>query len=243
MGRGRISWSASQEKRLRDAVRAFNSTITRLEKTGKYDVLPNRVNIETEKSRIMTRDQLYQREKELNRFLMKNKKKAQDVVEVDGVSMPSYLVTEFKNVLRSNNKKREELRNKIVPDLANKSAPEQATYYANKNLIAKSEHVEDPYDYADRLDEEVSEKYFSDVLYMDNYIAVLTENFLDIADGIIEIILKLQEKPGALREIMESPDMEKEINYLYPDKDLTKYQEKRRNLLRYWDNVAKKYGL
>lgn len=213
-----------------------------MKNSGKYDVVPNKVNFSQEKARIMTRDQLYQREKELSRLLKKNKRDAQDVVEVDGVNLPKYLVQEFKNVKRANNKKREELRGTIAPDLVGMSKPEQATYYADKNIAPTPDEVSNPYDYPDRLDEEITEKYFSDVLYFDNYLKALSDPvYQGIYSEVEEILTRLQDIPRAIREIMESPDVEKNIDYLYPSKDMTQTAKKIQEVVSYWRRMEAKY--
>lgn len=243
LGRGFIRWTQNQVSRLREAVRAFNATVTKMVNSGKYDVVPNKVNLEKEMGRITTRDQLYQRERELRRILKKNRKDAQEVVEIDGVKMPRYLPREYKNATRSVNRQRAELRETIAPGIGEMSKPEQAYYYANRNLIDLPTVPQNPADMADMYDEFIDEKYFTDILYFDNYMDALKKNFPTIADEIEQIILKLQENPRALRQVMESPDIEKEIDYLYPDRDLTKYEEKQRNLMRYWEGVSKRYAL
>ena len=64
MARARIKWNSAQERRLREAVSKYNAAITRMEKSGNYDVIPNKTSVAREKNLIETRDELYQREKE-----------------------------------------------------------------------------------------------------------------------------------------------------------------------------------
>lgn len=241
MGRGQIRWTQAQQERLLKAVRVFNATITRMENSGLYDVVPNRVTFGEEMNRIQDRDQLYQREKELKRITKKSRKDAQDVVEVDGVTMPKYLIREYKNSVRLVNRRREELRDKIAPGLLDMTKPEQAHYYSNKNIKELPDYLEDPHDYADGLDEINYEKYYSDLIYFDNYITTLEKNFPRVYDIIGKQLVDIKDIPGAMREIMESPDIEKEIDYLYPGKDMTEYQRKEQALLTYWEMQWNKY--
>lgn len=237
-GPGKIRWLVSQQKRLKDAVRKYNAAITRMKNSGKYDVVPNYVSYENEKKGIHTRYELYQREKELNRILLKNNSKAQDVVTVNDVTMPRYLKDEIRYSKQAINRRRENLIHRLYPDFDEMSRPEQGSVLANKNLNKVKGNYFTPED----LDLLKSQQYINYDYQMDIYISEW-ENLSDNRD-VPRIINRFRhENPQAFYEIMEREDMETSLDYIYPPgrsanmEAMASRHKKVIDYWEYWENV------
>lgn len=249
MARARITWNSAQERRLREAVSKYNAAITRMEKSGNYDVLPNKTSVAREKNLIETRDELYQREKELGRILVKNKPDALDFVDMDGYIAPKYLADEIKYATRTINTRRKEQREQLLnransfrSEMYNEplSSIEEITMLSNKNLV---ELHEDYYVDGDDLDDLWEEMYPKTYQYAEKYKEAWMEYngnsfVLDVIDYMAE------NYPDELALIFESGDDEVEINYIYSvekSSDKTPVIIRHNNIMRYWNEVYHTY--
>lgn len=236
MARGKIRWIKRQVERLRKAVSSFNAAVTRMEKSGKYDHVPNKVDMQTEMGRIDTRDQLRQRLVELGRILKKNKPDAQDVVQApDGSKVPRYLITEARNAKRAVNRQRQELRDTIYPDWDNMKPWDKAADRSDRNI----QPLKADYWSAEDLEYLWGEKYVKDEDYLQNYIATMRSisAWDEVSQELEDIIRDITKKPRALRQIFEEQHDETEIYYLYPvsKEDLTPFQIRYNRVIRFWN--------
>lgn len=249
MARARISWNSAQERRLRTAVSKYNAAISRMEKSGKYDVLPNKTTIAREKNFIETRDELYQREKELGRILVKNKPDALDIVGMDGYTAPKYLADEIKYAIRSINERRRNQREQLLTransfrdEIPNNvvSPLDEITMLSNKNLINLNE---DNYFNGDDLDVLLDEMYPQTYKYAELYKEQWEQyNGDPMVSDVIDYMA--ENYPDELNLIFESGDDEVEINYIYSsDKSSDKTPEvnRHKNIKDYWNEVYHQY--
>ena len=271
MARSRISWNANQEARLRKAVSSYNAAVTRMAKSGKYTAVPNKTTFEQEKSRIETRDELRQREKELGRILVKNKKDANEPVNVGSDEMPfivpKYMKDEISLAVKSINKERLQRRLRLFTDagdvskeLAQKGgmivtehgyvdprtgevidALGKATAYSDKNLNPLNE---DNYRDGDDLDDVWDEKYPQTYKYAEQYKEAWMAYNGD--PMVLEVIDYMADHyPDELKDIFDSGDDEVEINFIY---DTSKSSDKTPTVMRhnaikeYWGDIYYRYA-
>lgn len=212
-----ISWTANQLSKLSKAVRSYNTAITRMAKSGKYDSLPNYTDVESERAHIRTRQQLDTRVKQLGRILKKNNPSADKPVEVNGLTVPQYLKKEIQNTARTVNDERRKYRETLFGDFEGMSEIRKATLMANKNLA--DVHEED-YVTGDDFDDLLSELYPDLRDYIDKYINVWEDFGGD--EEVIEIIERFgEENPEKFKEIIEGDYDETQIDYIYPSKGST----------------------
>lgn len=240
--RSRIKWNANQVSRLRKAVSSYNAAITRMEKSGNYDLLPNKTSMEREMGLIETRDELYQRERELGRILVKNRPDAQKPVSIttdNGVFIvPEYMRNEIKLAVRAINDRRREQREKLFPEGITQE--ERLTYLSGKNL---KDLDEDYYYDGDDLDDVWSAMYPQTYKYAEQYKAVWMEyNGDPIVPEIIDWFA--DNEPDELAFLFESGYDEVDIHYIYSmDKssDRTPMVIRHNNILRFWNNQYRQY--
>lgn len=242
-GRSRISWTPSQRKRLADAVRAFNGTITRLERSGRYDILPNRVNVADEMRLINTRDQLRTRVGQLRRILKGVRPDSQDVVTLsDGSTTPRWMRDEVRRSYRMVTRRRDELRSEIYPEWDKMTRAQQARALADKNIAPLD--VEESYYTPQGLDDLTRERYMNDYVYMDQYLDVWGQWHAANPgyNEVVRIIRRLvSDYPGLLHRILEEDHDEASIEYLYPEfgsRRISAYREpfkqRSNNVVRFW---------
>lgn len=219
-GRGSIRWTANQVQRLKKAIAAYNGAVTRMEKSGKYEVVPQKTSFDQEVLLLMglSRNELYKREKALGRILKKNNKRAADVVEYNGKTMPRYLKQEASYTKRSINYQRDKLKRTIYPEWDDMSKPEQLTALSGRNLHPDTR---EPGEIALDLDAATRDRYASDFIYMDRYLEVLYEvNGEGWPYGNVSAIIKelVANHPDHIRKLMEAKsNPELELEYLYPE--------------------------
>lgn len=208
---------------MRDAVSKYNAAVTRMARSGKYDSVPNYTSFEEEKARIYTRDQLYRREKQLGRILVKNNPGATNVVEAGGIKVPKYLKDEIRYTKQVRDEETRRRREELFADFVGMTNMQKATVMTNKNLFVDDEYEFDydyPY-YEDITGDDwmmlLSLEYPEVALYADQYLAVWDELGGDGELG--DIISRfMEENPEALVDIFDSGDTRVEIEYIYPDK-------------------------
>lgn len=236
-----ISWNANQQRRLREAVRKYNAAVTRMRRSGLYDEVPNYIDYIEQKDMIKNRNQLYQRERELGRILLKNNPKANDVitkvVEGEEFKIPRYLDSEIKNNRRNVNRRRSELRYDLYPNWDEMSPVEQSSKKANKNV--DDIDPEETYYTGDDLDELVKEKYMTVQTYMETYIDVLQyeDGWSGARDEVISIIQDMLAKnPERLLQIYEGDYDEVQFYYIIESNqtDPTPFYRRRQNTVAFW---------
>lgn len=240
-----ITWNANQTRRLKEAVRKYNSAITRMRRSNLYDETPNYVDYSSEYSMIKDRNQLYQRERELSRILLKNNPKANDVIVKmvgdEEVRIPRYLDTEIKYNRRNVNRRRSELRYDLYPNWDDMSPVERATKSANKNL--QDIDPDGTYYTGADLDELIKEKYTTVQSYMDTYIEILEyeDGWSGARDEVIAIIKELQAKnPEHLLRLYELDYDEMQFYYIIESNqtDPTPFYRRRNNTVAFWRRQA-----
>lgn len=240
-GRNPIRWNANQQKRLKEAVRKYNAAITRMVKTGRYDVLPLKTSFQHEKERIRTRDELYKRERQLLRILVKNNKKALDPVNVDGEIAPMYLVQEERYARRSINLRRKKMLDELYPNWEEYTPVQKASRLADKNLTPIKYRGVSGY----RLESYRSMEYTGVFEYVDNYLAAwrMWSHDAPSYSSVEEIIARFRnEKPDKLILIFEGNWDEATIEYIYPNSAYQLEFAKRQDAVgRFWTRMEEKY--
>lgn len=205
--------SSSDLAKLRKAVKAYNAAVDRLYNTGNFDYVPLKTNMFQEREFINSKSELNTRIKQLRRILTTEKPDAQTPVIVNGASVPKYMVDEAESIARDINSTRRALRDSLYPEWEEMSPQQKAVALSNRNLsdIDPEDYYTD-YDLQDLVDEQ----YQSVMKKADVYISVW-EDFngaSDIPDKIREMA---ENDPDGFKILMESPDIEKEIEYVYGD--------------------------
>ena len=205
--------------KLRKAIKSYNSAIDRMAKSGKFDYLPLKTNIVQELEFIENSKQMNTRIKQLRRILTTEKNDAQDIVRVWNVNTgevgfaPKYLQDEIKYITRDINSTRKALRESLYPEWDTFSPQQQAAALSNRNLVEL-----DPEDYIDGMDlkDLLDEQYSSVMKKADVYISVWQDfNGNPEIPGMIREMA--ENDPDGFKRLMESADIEKEIEYVYGD--------------------------
>lgn len=266
-------WTAERRERLAKAVGQYNATVTRLDKIYRGAVeLPNYVDLAIEYTRIGNAKQFNTRIKQIERILKKNAPDAQDIIEVSpGRYMLKYLKRELQYAQRKNNAWSSRLREELYPNWDDMSPVEKATARASSNI---DEDMRDTSDMGgDDLDDMWSAEWDKAWEYFQRYLSVWDEYHASY-EGYAEVSRIINDfyayKPAALVTILEGPDPEKDISYIYPtgrelramgkqfrktksgrsvpvfgqmSPDLTPAELKRRNVLKFWQRKAADYGI
>lgn len=208
--------NAQQLAALRKAVKSYNSAIDRMAKSGKYDVIPTKTNMFREKEFISDKTDFNLRVKQLRRILTTEKKGAQDAVDFHGYVMPRYMRDEIKNIVRSSNERRKAIRSELFPNFDELTPLQKANVTSNKNLMPLDEaDYSTPEDFDDLLQEEYPNIPMKAEIYIDEWNK--NRGNPEVPKLIREIA---QGDPFGFQRLMEGPDIEKEIEYIYSD-DLT----------------------
>lgn len=205
--------NAAQLKALRKAVTSYNSAITRMQKSGKYDVRPLKTSMAREKEFITSKQDLNLRVKQLRRILTTENKGAQDPVEFHGSTMPRYMKDEIRNVVRLANERRKALRSELIPWFEDYTPVQKANVLSNRNL---AELHEEDYTTGEDFEDLLEEQYPNIPAKAEIYIDVW-EDFGGSSE-VSEMIREMaEEDPDGFQRLMESDDIEKEIEYVYGD--------------------------
>jgi hypothetical protein len=193
-------------------------------KSGKYDVIPSKTNMFREKEFISDKTDFNLRVKQLRHILTTEKKGAQDAVEFHGYVMPRYMKDEIRNIVRSSNERRKAIRSELFPNFDELTPLQKANVTSNKNLTPLDESN---YSTAEDFDDLLQEEYPNLPIKAEIYIDVWNEN--NGSPEIPELIREMaQEDPYGFLKLMEGPENEKEIEYIYPDSVTASKQSKRR---------------
>ena len=207
--------SARQLANLRTRIRAYNRTVEQWRESGIYATVPLPTTVENEMRYISDKRSYTERMEQLGRALKSKNKHAADIVVYKGYDLPSYMVKEVQNIVRQKNKEKAEMRKQLFVDWKYISPVKKASLLANKNLrnIEADDYLSDVSgDYEDILEE----AYPNMPAKAEIYINVWEDN--GGAEDVPEIIRYLAENdPEGFKILMESPDIEKDIEYVYPD--------------------------
>lgn len=199
--------------KLRKAIKSYNSAINRLAASGKYDFVPLKTNMVQEMEFIENSKQMNTRINQLSRILTTNNKNAQNPVNLNGFIVPQYMRDEMSYIIRDENSSRQALRKDLYPEWDSLSPQQQAAALSNRNLVEL-----DPEDYTDGSDLQdlLNEQYSGVMKKADVYISVWQD-----FNGNTEIPGMIREMaendPDGFKRLMESADIEKEIEYVYGD--------------------------
>lgn len=234
-GAGRIKWTYDQIERLRKAIVAYNRVIdtldTRME-YGEYDLVPSKTTLAKEMGRIGTRQELYQRERRLRRIARDDQ---QLPVDYYGNEVPRYLAEQMEMEKRDVNDARKKAREGNY-DWDNMDEVERATAKARGNIGELEGEYRTPEDLQNLIDMHYAE---TDASYMEQYIAewqrycVIREYEQEVIDNINWLV---DNKPDALRRILERGYIQALIEYIYPvssDMSLDVYS-RHKNIVEFW---------
>lgn len=213
-------FNPAQLLRLRKAVYSYNAAVKRMAASGKYDVVPNPTTMARERELISNARDLSTRIKQLRRVLTTVKKGSQNVVTFKGIKMPKYMKDEIRNIVRDLNKERKQLREELFPDWDELSPRQRATAQSDRNL--NDLHEED-YTTAEDFDDLNDEKYPN----MPRQAEIYIDTWLNNGENpeIPKLIREMAQCEYGFKLLMESPDIEKEVRYIYPDDKNTPYKE------------------
>lgn len=266
-------WTAERRAAMSRAVSQFNSTITRLAKQYKGVVeLPNYVNLADEFRRVGNARQFKKRVGQLNRILKKNKSDAHDIIETSpGRYMLKYLKRELQYAQRENNRVARQLRYELYPKWDEMSPLERATASVSSNINPDTRDAGEMG--GDDLEDMWRAEWDKAWDYFQRYLEVW-EQYHGEYEGYSEVVRIINDfyayAPDGLVTILEGPDPEKDINYIYPtgrelkamgyefrknrrgrsvpkrgsvSSDMTPMESKRRNVLKFWQRKAAEYGI
>ena len=205
---------------------------------GEYDDVPNRTTLRTEMERIGTRQQLQTRIEQLKRIRRDDQ---QQPVDYYGLEVPRWQAEELARLEKRERETRQELRDSMGYD--NMDEVERATARARGNIG----DLKGVYRTADELDELTSMYYAeSDAGLMKNYIETWKQYCVvkEYEEEVIENIQWLMEnRPDALRRILERGYSQATIEYIYPTSaDMTPLIVRHNNIVAFWrEAVQGKY--
>ena len=228
---------------LRRAVSAYNRTVDRLEKSGRFDLVPNKTSMQVEMGRINSRDQLYQRVKELRRILKSVKPDAQNPVEYMGAVVPLYMKREIEGAKRIINAERRKSRYANFPGWDEMTPRERVQAETSGNIG----DLQGEYSTPDDLDDLTSQRYAeSDANYMRKYIdvwhdyCVVRKYEQQVVDDIEWLI---DNRPNAIREILDRGYIQAQIDYIYSESDdYTDTLTKHNNIVDFWRDMREYYA-
>lgn len=205
---------------------------------GEYDDVPNRTTLRTEMERIGTRQQLQTRIEQLKRIRRDDQ---QQPVDYYGIEVPRWQAEELARLEKRERETRQELRESM--DYDNMDEVERATARARGNIG----DLKGSYRTADELDELTSMYYAeSDAGLMKNYIETWKQYCVvkEYEEEVIENIQWLMDnRPDALRRILERGYSQATIEYVYPTSaDMTPLIVRHNNIVAFWrEAVQGKY--
>ena len=260
-------WTPKRVQEFGHVVASYNTIVRRLNKQfeGMGVRLPNEIKAIDERSPITNYEQYRRRIRQLKRLSKSVKSDAQEVVETDFGPTIKYLKRELSYAKRAVNKRREQKRSELYPEWESMSPVEKAIAKSQSNI---NEIVTDVNEMTgDDLDDMHHEVRWLAYDYYNNYLQAWA-NWHGDYEGyaeVVRIVTWFMEKHSwELEKILDGPDPEKTIDYLYlsageidlekfrknsrrkypsVSADLTPAETKRMNVLRFWRNQAQKYGM
>lgn len=211
-----------QLARLSRLIPKVNKVFTEWRNSGLYEESPNNTSLERELNYISENRYFNMRIKQLESVL---ESEAGKPVTRYGIVVPKFMRDEIVRGMNMENPERAKLRMELYPEWGSMTSPEKAEILSNKNL---NELYEEDYYSADMFDSLMEEIYPNMPKKAQIYIDVWLDNNGDeeTASKIMEIA---ENNPEGFKRLMESPDIEKDIEYIYPDtvKNATRHNYKR----------------
>lgn len=214
-----------------------------MKKSGKYELVPNLTSVEKEKERIKTRNDLYQREKELKRINLYVAPDAQDPIEYKGAVVPRYLAREIENTKHVINAERRKARYQLYPGWDEMTPFEQAKHEVDGNIGDLEGDYSTPDDFDDLKNQQYSE---NDAAYFSKYIAIWHEYCVvrkyeqQVVDDIEWL---LDNRPGVIRMILDRGYVQAQIEYIYDiSADLSDLLVRHNNIVDFWQDMREYYA-
>lgn len=206
--------SAAQLVELRKAIKSYNAIVNRWQSSGRYDVVPSITNLTNEMEYITDNRSYRERVNQLRRSSSRVKKDASKVVMRKGVAVPKYMADEIKYTERMVNERKKRVRSRLMPDYETLKPVQRLTQLSNKNMmdIDAEEYPTDNLTYDALLREAYPNMPKRAQVYVDVWLDMNGDP--EVARMIMEMA---ENDPEGFELLMESPDMEKEIEYIYPD--------------------------
>lgn len=206
--------TAKQLTNLVRRVNAYNRVVNSWADSGIYSSTPLETSVTQEMEYISDNRSYNERMAQLGRALPSKNRHAADPVFFKGLIVPQYMRNETRNIVRQENRQRANYRASLFPLWDYMKPSEQAAAISNKNLqdLDEEDYIGSGTDY----DDLISVHYMNMPKKAEIYIDVWIDNGGD--EDIPEIIRYLADNdPDGFRKLMESPDIEKDIEYIYPD--------------------------
>lgn len=208
--------TAAQLLELRKAIKSYNSVIGRWQSSGKYELIPNKTTIAQELDYITSNRTFRERVNQLKRASSRVKKDSGKVVMRKGYAVPKYMADEVRNMTRQKNQENARKRKRLIPDYELLKPVEKARILSNKNLTDFQEDDTfadgDPFAYDALLRETYPNMTKRAQVYIDVWLDMNGD------PEVARMIMEMAERdPEGFDLLMESADLEKEIEYIYPD--------------------------
>lgn len=262
-GVGRIRWVGSQVERFFKAGRAYNRRLRAAWKREGYSGEPPTVDLNAiyeasrrgEESPINTRNDLNRLINTWNRFNeVKRPGSTRPVTTESGEVVPRYFVTERRNQIAQENRKRNKVRRNLYPEWDDLDNVDKAIALSNKNLHPLDyPDGENPLDKIGKFGVYSSSDQEYAVRYADTLESLYSKD-KDLME-VVEIINRLSiENPLGLREVFENPmnDDVTSINFIYEESsNMTSWVDyeragrqrkgRRRQIIEFWKEVEREY--
>ena len=210
-----MAWviSAKEITAAKRRINAYNKAVKKMWDSGLYAVAPLPTTFEQEMKYMTSKRRYNERMAQLGRALPSINRHAADVVTYHGFEVPRYMRDEVKNIVKSKSSEYKEMRKQFIPAWEHLSPQRRLAEQANKNYgdMYEEDYIDSPESYQELLDIE----------YPD--VPVVAERYIEVWEdmngdpNIPNIIRELAMKdPDGFMLLMESPDVEKDIEYIYP---------------------------
>lgn len=205
--------SAKELNNLKRRINAYNKTVRKWAESGEYAAVPFETTLAQELRYVSSKRRYTERMNQLGRALPSINRKAADVVTYHGFDIPRYMRNEVRNVVRAKNSEYAEMRKEFFPAWDEFTPQRRLAEQANKNYggLFEEDYIDSGDSYQDLIDLE----YPDLPLVAERYIEIWEDMNGD--PDIPRIIRELAalDNDGFML-LMESPDIEKDIEYIYP---------------------------
>ena len=229
-------------ERLGNAIIGYNRDVDRMINSGLYDFTPNKTSLKHEMGRIRTAKELKRRIEELNRIHQDVNPYSFEPVDRQGRIVPRYLAEEIRSAMSDVDLEHRQLRASLFPGWGSMSSQQQAYHAAGSNIS----DLGGEYMTGDDLEALLNERYAeTDAAYFENYIeawheyCTLRSSEQEVVDNIRWL---LDNRPGAIREILARGDIRANIDYIYEQSaDFTEIRLRHQNIIDFWEDMRASY--
>ena len=196
--------------------RVINASNKQLAKhKGEYNLLSEPTSLEQELDYIQGQEgRAKERIRALRKMLPSYNPRGWDTVRFGGLEVPRWYRTEVNNIRRQINKERAAIRARLFPGFDELSDIQKLTVQSGKNVNDVTN--EDIIGANGSLRDALKILYPNELEYAERYISVWEDN--NGSDAISKMIREIAENdPEGFKLLHESPDTEKDIEYIYPD--------------------------